>query len=122
MRKLVKTYLWSGKSPITNKIVVSSEKPTIEQMFWVDFAYNENDFRQYTLQYYALSKWEINHWLCENPNGLKYRVLWTDYDDYLLQTFVDTEREAQGMVAEIEKASTWNEMQLFLEFYNFKHF
>lgn len=114
--------LWRGKSPYTNQIVKSSEKPTIEQTFWVDFTYNESDFRQYTLEYFKLSAWEIKSWLYTNTNAYPFRILWTDYDDYLMQTFVATESEAKEIISEIEKASTWNEMQFFLEYYNFQMF
>lgn len=122
MRKLVKSYLWRGKSPYTNQIAKSSKKPTIEQTFWVDFTYNENDFRQYTLEYFKLSEWEVKSWLYANPNNYPFRILWTDYDDYLMQTFVATESEAKEIIGEIEKASTWEEMQFFLEYYNFQMF
>jgi hypothetical protein len=115
----IKTHVWSAISPITNRLHIGHSEPTLEQAFWKGFEYC-GEFRNYTLQSMEIPENRIKNYLYENPEGLPFRILWTDADDHLLEKYVATAQEAEEIIETIKTSVAWNEMKEMLELLEFK--
>ncbi len=118
---------WEGINPVTNEMEYNDGTPSLEQQHWNLFRYLKGDTYwdgrcgRSTPYFDVQVLYNLDYWP-QNLDGLNYRVLWTDGDDYLSEVFVATETEALDIYEFLGACKSYKEAQEALVLFNFEVF